>query len=88
MEYLIHQYFSLLKVFRNNKNISFKKIDLTKTKISKKKNMILFFTAGWATCEILKVRSSTYKLNSLSIINLRNNLNKKGKFVYMSSTEV
>jgi len=76
--------------FRSNKNISFKKIDLTKTKISnKKKYDFIFHCAGYGQpAKFLKFRSSTYKLNSLSIINLKNNLNKKGKFVYMSSTEI
>ncbi len=76
--------------FKKNKDISFQKIDLTKKIISdKKKYDLIFHCAGYGQpAKFLKFKTSTYKLNSLSIMNLKNNLKKKGKFIYMSSTEI
>lgn len=83
--------FKFVKIFfKDNKNISFKKIDLTKKIINaKKKYDLIFHCAGYGQpAKFLKFKTSTYKLNSFSIMNLKDNLKKKGKFIYMSSTEI
>jgi len=83
--------FKFVKIFfKKNKNISFQKIDLTKKTINnRKKYDLIFHCAGYGQpAKFLKFKTSTYKLNSLSIMNLKNNLKKNGKFVYMSSTEI
>ena len=36
----------------------------------------------------MKYKKSTYKLNSTTIIDLKNNLSKNGKFIYLSTTEI
>ena len=76
--------------FKKNKNFSFKKIDLTKSKISlNKKYDLIFHCAGYGQpAKFLKFKTATFKLNSLSIMNLKRNLTKKGKFIYMSTTEI
>ena len=76
--------------FKKDKKISFSKIDLTKKKINKsKKYDLIFHCAGYGQpAKFLKFKTSTYKLNSLTIMDLKNNLSSKGKFIYMSSTEI
>jgi UDP-glucuronate decarboxylase len=77
------------KFFFKNRFISFKKIDLTQKKLDKKKYDLIFHCAGYGQpAKFLKFSSSTYKLNSLTIMNLRKNLKKGGKFIYMSTTEI
>ena len=80
----------VINYFKKNKNVSFKKIDLTKSKISQnKKYDLIFHCAGYGQpAKFLKFKTATYKLNSLSIMNLKKNLTKRGKFIYMSTTEI
>jgi len=76
--------------FKKNDKINFIKIDLAKNKISENnKYDLIFHCAGYGQpAKFLKYKDSTYKLNSNAIINLKKNLNKKSKFIYMSSTEI
>ena len=76
--------------FNKDKNIFFYKIDLTKKKLNlKKKYDLIFHCAGYGQpAKFMKYKSSTFKLNSLTIMNLKNNLKNKGKFIYMSTTEL
>ena len=78
------------KYFYKNKRINFIKIDLTKNKIKQnKKYDYIFHCAGYGQpSKFLKYKKSTYKLNSTTIIDLKNNLSKNGKFVYLSTTEI
>jgi len=78
------------KYFKKNKLVKFKKIDLTKKKLDKtRKYDFIFHCAGYGQpAKFLKFFSSTYKLNSLTIMNLKENLKNGGKFIYMSSTEI
>ena len=76
--------------FRKNKNVNFYKFDLTKKELNlNKKYDLIFHCAGYGQpAKFMKYRSSTFKLNSLTIMNLKNNLKTKGKFIYMSTTEL
>jgi len=76
--------------FKKNKSVNFKKIDLTNKKLDKKKKYdLIFHCAGYGQpTKFLKFSSSTYKLNSITIMHLKKNLKKGGKFIYMSSTEI
>ena len=78
------------KYFKKNKKINFIKIDLTKNKIKKdKKYDFIFHCAGYGQpSKFLKYKNSTYKLNSNTIIDLKNNLRKNAKFIYLSTTEI
>tara|TARA_B100001564_G_scaffold353542_1_gene362682 strand:- start:814 stop:1839 length:1026 start_codon:yes stop_codon:yes gene_type:complete len=78
------------RYFYKNKKINFIKIDLTKKKIKQtKKYDYIFHCAGYGQpSKFLKYKKSTYKLNSTTIIDLKNNLSKNGKFVYLSTTEI
>jgi UDP-glucuronate decarboxylase len=83
--------FSFVKdYFIKNKYINFKKVDLSKKKLNKKKEYdLIFHCAGYGQpAKFLKYSSSTYKLNSITIMNLINNLKTNGKFIYMSTTEI
>ncbi len=83
--------FSFVKnYFKKNRFINFKKIDLSKIKINgKKKYDLIFHCAGYGQpSKFLKDADSTFKLNSSTIINLKENLKKNGKFIYMSSSEI
>ena len=83
--------FSFVKdYFIKNKYVNFKKIDLTKKKLDQKRKYdFIFHCAGYGQpAKFLKFSSATYKLNSLTIMNLRKNLKKGGKFIFMSSTEI
>lgn len=85
-----HLFKFIKEYFKYQKNITFQKIDLTKQKINfKKKYDFIFHCAGYAQpSKFLKFKSSTFKLNSLTIMNLKKNLTSDGKFVFMSSTEI
>ena len=76
--------------FRNDKFTIFKKIDLSKKKLDRKKKYdLIFHCAGYGQpSKFLKYSEATYKLNSAAIINLKENLKKNGKFIYMSTTEI
>jgi len=76
--------------FKRNRFVNFKKIDLTKEKLDKKKKYdFIFHCAGYGQpTKFLKFSSATYKLNSTTIMNLKKNLKSGGKFIYMSSTEI
>ncbi len=76
--------------FKGNKLVNFKKIDLTKKKLDKKKKYdFIFHCAGYGQpAKFLKFQSSTFKLNSTTIMDLKKNLKTNGKFIYMSSTEI
>tara|TARA_X000001036_G_scaffold437051_1_gene481526 strand:+ start:1859 stop:2902 length:1044 start_codon:yes stop_codon:yes gene_type:complete len=76
--------------YKKNKKINFIKIDLTKNKIKKdKKYDFIFHCAGYGQpSKFLKYKKSTYKLNSITIIDLKNNLKKNGQFIYLSTTEI
>ncbi len=78
------------KYFRKNKNIHFKKIDLSKRNLDKKKKYdLIFHCAGYGQpSKFLRYSAATFRLNSSTIINLRQNLKKNGKFIYMSTTEI
>jgi len=78
------------KYFRKNKNINFKKIDLSKRNLDKKKKYdLIFHCAGYGQpSKFLRYSAATFRLNSSTIINLRQNLKKNGKFIYMSTTEI
>tara|TARA_Y100000816_G_scaffold257906_1_gene212400 strand:+ start:3590 stop:4612 length:1023 start_codon:yes stop_codon:yes gene_type:complete len=78
------------KFFIKNKKINFIKIDLTKNKLKKnRKYDYIFHCAGYGQpSKFLKYKKSTYKLNSTTIIDLKNNLSKNGKFIYLSTTEI
>ncbi len=78
------------KYFKKNKKVKFIKIDLTKNKIQKsKKYDFIFHCAGYGQpSKFLKYKNSTYKLNSTTIIDLKENLKKNGKFIYLSTTEI
>ena len=78
------------KYFKKNRKINFLKIDLNKNRIKKnKKYDIIFHCAGYGQpSKFLKYKSSTYKLNSNTIIDLKNNLKKNSKFIYLSTTEI
>lgn len=78
------------KYFRKNKNINFKKIDLSKTSLNKKKKYdLIFHCAGYGQpSKFLRFSTATFRLNSSTIINLKQNLKKNGKFIYMSTTEI
>ena len=78
------------KYFRKKKYIKFKKIDLSKSKITSHKSYdLIFHCAGYGQpAKFLKFSSSTYKLNSIAIMNLSRNLKKNGKFIFMSTTEI
>lgn len=80
----------VLNYFKKNYNIKFYKFDLTKKKINKnKKYDLIFHCAGYAQpYKFLKYKDSTYKLNSSVIINFKENMHKKSKFIYLSSTEI
>lgn len=83
--------FSFVKnYFKKNININFYKADLTKKNLSlKKKYDLIFHCAGYGQpAKFIKYKSSTFKLNSLTIMNLKKNLKSTGKFIYMSSTEI
>ena len=76
--------------FRNNKKFYFRKIDLSKKKINKnKKYDFIFHCAGYGQpSKFLRYSEATFKLNSGTIIDLKDNLKKNGKFIYMSTTEI
>jgi UDP-glucuronate decarboxylase len=76
--------------FKKNKNVKFYKIDLTKKRLDlNRKYDLIFHCAGYGQpAKFMKYKSSTFKLNSLTIMNLKNNLKTKGKFLYMSTTEL
>tara|TARA_B100000902_G_scaffold253236_1_gene239752 strand:+ start:12514 stop:13533 length:1020 start_codon:yes stop_codon:yes gene_type:complete len=76
--------------FKNNKLINFKKIDLTKKKLNlKKKYDLIFHCAGYGQpSKFIKYSNSTFKLNSTVIMDLEKTLKNKGKFIYMSTTEI
>lgn len=76
--------------FKKNKNIFFYKINLTKNKLNlKNKYDLIFHCAGYGQpAKFMKNKLSTFKLNSLTIMNLKNYLNNEGKFIYMSTTEI
>ncbi len=76
--------------FKKKKNINFKKIDLSKKDLGKKKKYdLIFHCAGYGQpSKFLRFSTATFKLNSITIINLKKNLKKNGKFIYMSSTEI
>ena len=76
--------------FKKRKNINFKKIDLSKKDLGKKKKYdLIFHCAGYGQpSKFLQFSTATFKLNSITIINLKKNLKKNGKFIYMSSTEI
>ena len=78
------------KYFKKNKNINFKKIDLSKRNLDKKKKYdLIFHCAGYGQpSKFLKYSTATFRLNSSTIINLKQNLKKNGKFIYMSTTEI
>ena len=78
------------KYFKKNKKINFFKLNLNKKRIKKnKKYDIIFHCAGYGQpSKFLKYKSSTYKLNSNTIIDLKNNLKKNSKFIYLSTTEI
>ena len=78
------------KYFKKDKKVKFIKIDLTKKKIKKiKKYDFIFHCAGYGQpSKFLKYKKSTYKLNSTTIIDLKENLKKNGKFIYLSTTEI
>ncbi len=80
----------VVEYFKKDKNIRFIKIDLTKKKIKKEKKYdLIFHCAGYGQpAKFLKFKSSVYKLNSNVIINLKDNLKKQGKFIYLSTTEI
>lgn len=80
----------VINYFKNDKKINFFKIDLANKKIkNKKKYDIVFHCAGYAQpSKFLKYKDSTYKLNSSAIMNLKDNLRRNSKFVYLSSTEI
>ncbi len=66
------------KYFKKDKKVKFIKIDLTKKKIKKiKKYDFIFHCAGYGQpSKFLKYKKSTYKLNSTTIIDLKENLKK------------
>ncbi len=76
--------------FKKNKNINFKKIDLSKKNLNKKKKYdLIFHCAGYGQpSKFLRYSLATFRLNSSTIIDLKNNLKKNGKFIYMSTTEI
>ena len=80
----------VMKYFKRNPKINFFKLNLNKKKIKKnKKYDIIFHCAGYGQpSKFLKYKSSTYKLNSSTIIDLKNNLKKNSKFIYLSTTEI
>ena len=71
-------------------SISFYKIDLTKKELNlNNKYDLIFHCAGYGQpAKFMKYKSSTFKLNSLTIMNLKKYLKNKGKFMYMSTTEL
>ena len=83
--------FSFIKShLKKNKNISFIKIDLSKKKIkAKKKFDLIFHCAGYGQpSKFMRMKPTTYKLNSQTLLDLKENLKKSGKFIYMSTTEI
>ena len=76
--------------FKRNKSISFYKIDLTKKELNlNNKYDLIFHCAGYGQpTKFMKYKSSTFKLNSSTIMNLKKYLKNKGKFMYMSTTEL
>ncbi len=76
--------------FKKNHKINFIKKDLSlKSFNNKKKYDFIFHCAGYGQqSKFLKYKTSTYKLNSETIMNLKNNLKENGKFIYMSTTEI
>ena len=78
------------KHFKKNRKINFFKLNLNKKRIKKnKKYDIIFHCAGYGQpSKFLKYKSSTYKLNSNTIFDLKNNLKKNSKFIYLSTTEI
>ena len=76
--------------FKKNEKVNFIKIDLSKKKlIERKKYDLIFHCAGYGQpSKFLKHKDSTYKLNSNAIMNLKKNLKKNSKFVYMSTSEI
>ena len=83
--------FSFIKnFFRKKKFIKFNKIDLTKKKLNlKNKYDLIFHCAGYGQPnKFIKYANSTYKLNSITVMDLLKNLKNNGKFIYMSTTEI
>tara|TARA_Y100000591_G_scaffold332752_1_gene371394 strand:- start:519 stop:1583 length:1065 start_codon:yes stop_codon:yes gene_type:complete len=80
----------VVNYFKKDKKIKFIKIDLTNKKIKKKEKYdLIFHCAGYGQpAKFLKFKSSVYKLNSNVIIDLKQNLKKNGKFIYLSTTEI
>ena len=80
----------VLIFFKNFKNIKFIKVDLTKdTKKITNKFDLIYYCAGYGQPgKFLKNKLSTFILHSKTIIDLKNNLNPKGKFIFMSSSEI
>ena len=80
----------VINYFKKDKKIKFVKIDLTTNKISKKEKYdLIFHCAGYGQpAKFLKFKSSVYKLNSSVIVDLKNNIKNKGKFIYLSTTEI
>ena len=78
------------KYFNKNKKVNFIKIDLTEHKIkNNKKYDLIFHCAGYGQpSKFLRYKTSTYKLNSNVLMDLSNKLKMKGRFIYMSSTEI
>ena len=76
--------------FKKINQVKFVKIDLTNKKINvKKKYDIIFHCAGYGQpSKFLRQKLPTYKLNSNTLMDLKRNLTKNGKFIYMSTTEI
>lgn len=76
--------------FKNDNKVNFLKKDLTKNNIGQKnKYDFIFHCAGYGQpSKFLKYKKSTYSLNSKVIVNLKKNLKRKSKFIYLSSTEI
>jgi len=88
--YNSHLFNFVKKYFDKNKKINFIKIDLSTNKIkNNKKYDLIFHCAGYGQpSKFLKFKTSTYKLNSNTIMDLSNKLKKNGIFIYMSSAEI
>ena len=76
--------------FNKNRKINFYKINLTTKNISKnKKYDFIFHFAGYGQpSKFIRNKKATYNLNSSVIAKLQNNLKTKGKFIYLSTSEI
>lgn len=81
---------SYLGFLKKIKNVRIIKKDLSKYNLrEKKKYDYIFHLAGYAQpLKFTKNPMQTFFLNTKSILNLKKNLNKRGKFIYLSSSEV